>query len=119
MRNVLLVLFCALSVGLVGCQTRVADATLISTKNMDIKKSLHRVDSTARVCGEDKCEVILIYQSKPAISMKQAIDDALHQRKGCVGLADAVVTYKYDGIPPFFYTVSYIVEGNPVFEVEK
>ena len=98
-----------------GCVSRIGDFTVGSSKNIDIKKSLHVVDTKHRVRGVDKRHIIILFPTK-IINMKEAIDNAEEKAPACVGLSD--VTIKYGGwyIPYIYGQEWYEVEGNPVFE---
>lgn len=99
-----------------GCSSvRVLDATIASSKNMDIKKSLHRVDSKKRVTGIDqKTMYVLTLMDFP--NMKNAMDNAIEKNSECVGLSDVVVHFEQIYIPFIMHRQRYIVEGNPIYE---
>ena len=102
-----------------GCQTRIGDFTVASTKNMDIKKSLHRVDESKRLKGVDTRHVIIIFPTSLGPNMKQAMDNAIEKSPGAVGLSNVVV-YHGSWYIPFIYGQEYFtVMGNPVYEVAK
>lgn len=115
-----LLLVAAVSASLVGCvDMRVLDATVMSTKNMDIKKSLHRVDSSVRVKGSDERKMYVLAGAAQLPSIKEAIDRAIESAPGCVGLSDVVVDYHERIIPLVCGWKTYEVTGNPVYEVEQ
>lgn len=99
-----------------GCTTRLADLTVCSTKNMDIKKSLHRVDTLQRNKGTDKRHIIILFPTGVP-NMKEAADKAIEQTPGAVGLSDATLKYTWWYIPYIYGQFKYTVEGNPIFEI--
>jgi len=100
-----------------GCVTRLADLTVASTKNIDIKKSLHRVDETVRNTGRDRRHIILFIPTGAA-NMKEAADEAIEKSPGAVGLSNATIKFGWWWIPYIYGQFWYEVEGNPVFEAE-
>ncbi len=99
-----------------GCVTRIADLTVGSTKNIDIKKSLHRADESTRNTGIDKKHII-IFIPTGAPNIKEAMDEAIEKSKGAVGLSNVTVKYGWWYIPYIYGQFWYEVEGSPVFEV--
>ncbi|WP_439238817.1 hypothetical protein [Lonepinella sp. BR2919] len=88
---------------LTGCQTfRVGDFTVISTKNVNLTSG-KLVAGSERVKGEDS--------SSGVAYLKNAVDRAIQQDKCAVALSDAVLNVKQG-----FFTVSYIAEGNLVYD---
>ncbi|WP_156776858.1 hypothetical protein [Nitrococcus mobilis] len=108
----LIMLFCS------GCTNRIGDFTIASTKNMDIKKTLHRVDESVRLKDKDVKHIIIFFPTGIP-NIKEAMDNAIEQKPGAVGLSN--VTVKRGGwYIPFIYGQDYFeVEGNPVYEVKK
>lgn len=100
-----------------GCATRVGDFTVASTKNMDVKSSLHRVDESERVVARDVAHIILVFPLRLP-NMKEAMDNTIEKRPGAVGLSN--VTVKRGGFYiPFLYGQDYYeVEGNPIYEAK-
>lgn len=100
-----------------GCAHRVGDFTVASTKNMDIKDTLHRVDESERLVDRDTAHIIFFFPTGIP-NMKEAMDNAIEQRQGAVGLSN--VTVKRGGFwIPFLYGQDYFeIEGNPVYEVK-
>lgn len=114
-----LIALAALAVSLTGCvDLRVMDATVMSTKNMDIKKSLHRVDTKTRVQGLDERKMYVLTGCVPFPSIKEAVDRAIEQNPGCVGLSDVVIDYHERCIPLICAWRVYEASGNPVYEVD-
>lgn len=98
-----------------GCTHRLTDFTVISTKNVPISThstSIKKVDK--RVKAKDTAHTILfIPLGMP--NMKEAIDKAIEQHPGAIGLVDGVV--KSSGWSCLLYgQSSYIVEGTPIYE---
>ena len=118
MKKLLLVSLAAIGCGCTS--TRVLDATVMSTKNIDIKKSLHRVDEGVRATGSDTVSMyVLALQAHQLPSMKEAMDRAIEQYPGCVGLSNVAVNYEEKLFPFVFHERVYTVEGNPIYEVAK
>jgi hypothetical protein len=97
-----------------GCVSRVADLTLCSTKNVDLKIP-HPVDSKRRVTGETRTHIVILIPFGQE-SIKEAIDRAIESAPGAVALSDATIERGFWYIP-YVYGEGWIaVEGNPVFE---
>lgn len=109
------------AVGLVFCDScthRLTDFTVISTKNVPIGEGVHTdfQKGSKRVKGKDTAHQILIIPLGYP-NMKEAIDRAIEQIPGAVGLVDGVV--KSSMWTCFLYgQSSYIVEGTPLFPSE-
>lgn len=101
-----------------GCVSRLADLTVCSTKNIDIKKTLHRVDESVRNVGIDKKHIVL-FIPLGIPNMKEATDEAIEKSPGAVGLSNATVKSGFWWIPYVYGQFWYEVEGNPVFEVRS
>ena len=100
-----------------SCTTRLTDFTVISTKNVPLGKDAANLKKgDTRVKGKDKIHVVLgIPIGTP--NMKEAIDKAIEQNPGCVGLVDGVL--KSTGWWALLYgQQGYIVEGTPLYEVK-
>lgn len=100
-----------------GCATRVADFTIASTKNMNVKDSLHRVDVSERVVARDVAHTILIFPIGVP-NMKEALDNTIENRPGAVGLSDVTIKRGSFHIPFVYGQDYYEVEGNPIYEVK-
>jgi len=98
-----------------GCVNRIGDFTVSSTKNIDIKKSLHVVDGRYRLKGVDKKHIILFVPTGTP-NLKEAMDEAEEQAPLCVGLSDVTIKYGFWWIPYIYGQEWFEVEGNPVFE---
>lgn len=102
---------------LTGCVTRLGSFTVASTKNIDIKKSLHRVDERVRVKDRDTRHIIL-FISTGMPNFEEAMDNAIEQKPGAVGLSNVSIKHGFWWIPLIYGKTFYEVEGNPVYEVE-
>lgn len=98
-----------------GCATRLADFTLISTKNVDLTRGADFRRGQSRVTGEDKVSIIIfIPTGNPNI--KQAVDKAIQSVPGAVALLDGVITAKGWWIPYIYGESTYVVEGTPLID---
>ncbi len=97
-----------------SCTHRLTDFTVISTKNVplgDDAASLEKAPN--RVRGVDRAHTVLFIPFGTP-NMKEAIDKAIEQYPGAVGLVDGVV--KSNGWSVLLYgQSSYIVEGTPLY----
>lgn len=100
-----------------GCATRVADFTVASTKNMNVKDSLHRVDESERLVARDVAHTILIFPIGVP-NMKEALDNTIEKRPGAVGLSDVTIKRGSFHIPFIYGQDYYEVEGNPIYELK-
>ncbi len=101
-----------------ACTQRIGDFTVGSTKNIDIKKTLHRVDETERLVGKDTKHIILFFPMGVP-NMKEAMDRAIEQRTGAVALSNVTVEQESFYIPFIYGQHSFLIEGNPVYEATK
>ena len=93
---------------LAGCTRRIADFTVISTKNVSIE-NMTRAEN--RVVGEHCVPVFFFPIGAP--DLKEAIDNAIEQAgPQYTALVDGVVYYKNKSF--IFGTVCFEVEGTPV-----
>lgn len=105
---------------LTGCMShRVLDVTMISTKNIELSQTPHRVDTSVRVTGVDERKMYFLGSAVDMPDLKEAIDNAIEKNNGCVALLNAVVTYKECWIPFVLGQTSFEVEGNPVYADKK
>ena len=100
-----------------GCVSRVADLTLCSTKNVDVRKA-HYTSSKRRVTGETMREFVFVFPVGRC-DVKEAIDRAIENAPGAVALANVTVEYGWWYIPIIYACQWYTIEGDPVFEVES
>lgn len=104
-----------LLIGISSCSHRLTDFTVISTKNVPLGNkaaSLQKADE--RVKGVDKAHTVL-FLPLGIPNMKEAIDKAIAQYPGAIGLADGVVKCNNWHILLYGQN-SYIVEGTPIYE---
>jgi hypothetical protein len=115
-----LLLFClsitALSIS--GCVYRIADLTLVSTRNVDISRFNSAVKVKDRVIGEDKKLLIVAFPTG-APNLKEAIDRAIQSYPECVALSDAVLYERFFYIPYIYGEFGYKVEGHPILLKSK
>jgi hypothetical protein len=97
-----------------GCVTRLADFTLISTKNIDLTKGASFKRAQSRVTGEDVASIIIIIPTGVP-NMKTAIDKAIESVPGAIALLDGVLSSKSWSII-IFGQCGYIVEGTPLID---
>lgn len=106
------------SIALSGCAHRIGDFTVASTKNMNIKDSLHKVDYDQRIIGQDVAHTVIIFPTgRP--DMKEAMDNAIEKVPTAVGLSNVTVKVVGWYIPLIYGQTYYEVEGNPIFEDNK
>ena len=105
----LLLLFC-------GCSYRMTDFTILSSKNIDLSKMDKYKRGKERVTGIDKIRVIIFIPTGMRSDLKEALDRAIEQTPGCVGLVDGVVHYTEWYIPFFYGELYYTVEGTPLID---
>ena len=98
-----------------GCVTRLADFTLISTKNVDLTRGASFQRAQSRVTGEDSVSIIIIIPTGIP-NMKTAIDKAIESVPGAIALLDGVLSMKAWYIPLLFGEQAYIVEGTPLID---
>lgn len=110
------IIFIVLCVAILsGCVTRLADFTLISTKNIDLTRGASFKRAQSRVTGEDSvCIIIIIPTGVP--NMKTAIDKAIESVPGAIALLDGVLSQKVWYIPYIFGKSSFVVEGTPLID---
>ena len=109
-----LLLVAVLTVSFSGCTHRLVDFTIISSKNIPLEDVTGRLKRAPnRVKGKDTSHMVL-YFPIGFPNMKEAIDRAIEQYPGAVGLVDGVV--KQNSWWTILYGQnSYIVEGTPIY----
>ncbi len=113
-RAILLVAAVAL---LSGCVTRVGEFTFASTKNIDIKRTAHRVDESIRLIDRDVTHIIVVVPTGFP-DMVEAMNRTIEQEKNAVGLANVTIK-RGKWYIPYIYGRQYIeVEGNPIYEID-
>jgi hypothetical protein len=100
---------------LCGCSRRVVDFTIISSKNIDLARGPSFIKGTKRTSGVDKASIFVIIPTGEP-NVKNALDRAIENTKGCVGLVDGVIYYKYYYIPYIYGQSKFIVEGTPLID---
>jgi hypothetical protein len=90
-----------------GCSVRVADLTLVSTKNIDLSNAKFDANKGQRAKGED-CIVLLLGIPLGVPNLEKAIDDALEKGRGNA-MVDQVT---YSNFKDF------IIAGQSCIEVE-
>lgn len=118
MRAIFILSIALASASMCGCVHRIGDATLLSTKNIDIKKTLHTVDSSKRIEGVDELEFYFIFPTKGNVTMKEAVDNAIESCPGAVGLSNAAIYFADFYIFPIYGRRYFKVEGDPVYEAK-
>ena len=102
------------AVVLSGCVNRLGDFTVMSTKNMDIKRTLHSVDTSKRLTGEDTVLYFIFPWGTP--NLEEAIDNAIEKDRRAVGLSNVTLKSFIYGLVPFLAITGFEVEGNAVYE---
>jgi hypothetical protein len=103
------------SVLVFGCTGRIADYTILSTKNIDLSR-LDEYERTAeRVKGSDARAIIIVIPTGTP-SFGEAADNALESVPGGVALLDGVIDYSFFYIPYLFGQLKYTVEGTALVD---
>lgn len=99
-----------------SCSHRLADLTIASTKNMDLKHMAgYTTNYNTRTKGEDKKHIIIIFPTGEP-NMKEAIDDAIEKNgPSCVGLSNVTLEQKSWYIPWIYGQISFVAEGDPIY----
>ena len=101
-----------------GCVHRIGDFTVASSKNMDIKRTTYRVDESERLTAQDTSHIILFIPTGQP-NMEEAMDNAIEQRAGAVGLSNVTVKSGFWWIPYIYGQSWFEIEGNPVYEAKE
>lgn len=100
----------------VSCTTRIADFTVVSTKNMDLNHSKGYYTSlNDRISGIDKNHILICVPTNPQLSWKEAVDKAIESRNSCVGLSNATIEMGTFYIPLLYGETWYKVEGDLIY----
>lgn len=110
-----LIAFSLISFVLSSCSRRTLDFTLISSKSIDLTKSNSFVRGKSKVKDKDFVHVIVFVPNR-AVSIKQAIDNAIESTPGCVALIDGVILTKFWWIPYLYGQQIITVEGIPLID---
>ncbi|MCC8148516.1 hypothetical protein [Akkermansia sp.] len=111
-KHLLLASFALLAV---SCTNRLADLTVASTKNMDLKHTAgYTTNYNVRSKGEDKKHIVLFFPTGFP-NVKEAIDNAIEKNgPNCVGLTNATLEEKWFYIPFIYGQISFVAEGDPI-----
>lgn len=107
--------FLAPTVLLTSCAVRVADCTIVSTKNVDFSRLARAKLGQTRVKGEDSKLIILVIPSGVP-NLKTAIDKAIETIPSCIALADVAVYQKSFYVPFLIGSFGYAIEGTPILD---
>jgi hypothetical protein len=113
-KSVLLICFAFAMSSLSGCAQRLADFTVISTKNVDLSQGANFTRGE-RIEGEDMVPIVLVPLGVP--NAKEAVDDAIEKVPGCIGLLDGVLESEY-----FSFLIGYVkykVEGTCLVDPQQ
>lgn len=113
MKKTLLAVTLATSVLTTGCSNRMADLTVVSTKNVSEQQLIDSKTQTKRTIGEDKVHIIVFIPTGVA-NMEEAMDNAIENVPCGIALKDATITHKSFYIPYIYGQSGYEVEGNVV-----
>lgn len=102
-----------------GCATRIGDLTVASTKNFDIRDGGHTVDTSKRLVGRDTIHIVVLFPTGMYPNMEEAMDNAIEQAPGAVGLADMSIKHGSWYIPLIYGQDYYEVEGSPIYEGDE
>ena len=75
---------------LANCSQRLADVTIISTKNIDLSNGSEFKRGTKRVIGKDVNNTVFFFTTR-VLSIKEAIDRAIEVTPGTVALMRLLV----------------------------
>ena len=105
------------AVALSGCTQRIADFTVMSTKNIEMSR-LAEMRVGERLEGVDSKPIILLFPTgNPTI--EEAIDNAIEQQPGGVALVNGTVSLSSFYLPPLFGEIKYMVEGDVLYDPER
>lgn len=95
-----------------GCTERLADFTMISTKNVDLSKAQVNAGEGNRVTEDDCRPIILVFPvGRP--DLKEAVDSALEEGRGNL-MIDLVAYWRWWYVPPIFGLRCMVAEGTVV-----
>jgi hypothetical protein len=114
-RSLALISLITISLGLVGCTTRIVDYTLLSTKNVDLSKAGTFKRGPNRVTGVDSQMIIVLIPNRGPANLKAAVDDAIESVPGAVALVDGVV-YSRNWNAIVVGENAIIAEGTPLID---
>ncbi|WP_019025853.1 hypothetical protein [Colwellia piezophila] len=96
-----------------GCSSRLADLTIVSTKNVSEQQLIDSKTQVKRSIGEDIMHIIVFIPTGVA-NMEEAMDNAIESVPCGIALKDATITHKSFYIPYIYGQSGYEVEGNVV-----
>jgi hypothetical protein len=98
-----------------GCTRRVADFTIMSTKNIDLTRGADFKRADVRTEGEDtKHIIIFIPTGEP--NAKEAADRAIERIPGAIALLDGVVESEFFYFPYIYGYMTIKVKGTPLID---
>lgn len=119
MKNIAVIILLTLTVFMFSaCTHRLADFTIISSKNIDLSElgKYRRADS--RVEGVDRVHIIIAFPTKlfGIPNLKEAVDRAIESVPGAVALVDGVLYYTQFYIPLIYGQNNYTIVGTPLIK---
>ena len=113
-KSLLLISGGILAFTLSGCETRIADFTALSSKNIDWSHASEFERSPLRVEGKDSVGIIVFIPTKAKIDVKEAVDKAIEKTPGAVALVDGTI---YRSSFWFIFGEEAVrVEGTPLID---
>ena len=108
-------LLAAIAILFAGCTQRLAQLTVVSTKNMEWNRTNEYVRSNQAIVGKDISHMIIFIPTKFQVTIDEAIKNALEQIPGAVAMVDATLKYRF--IYALVYAQSgYIIEGTVLID---
>lgn len=95
-----------------GCTERLADFTMVSTKNVDLSMAEVNAKEGNRIT-EDDCRPIIIVFPVGRPDLKEAVDSALEEGRGNL-MIDLVAYSRWWYVPPIFGLRCMVAEGTVV-----
>ncbi len=95
-----------------GCSSKLAEFTIISTKNFDSQKGLIEI---GKVSGSDNASIICIFPTGK-ISMENAVDRAIEGAPNCCAISNAKFHQYFWYIPYIYGQGGIVVEGTALKE---
>lgn len=115
MKKVIFACIIVVTMVLSSCSQRLAEFTILSSKNIDYSKLPDYKRMNGRVVGEDKAHIIILIPTGSP-DTKEAIDKAIEAVPGCVALVD-VILERGGFYIPLLYGQSWItIEGTPLVD---
>lgn len=102
--------------GASSCKTRFGSFTVISTKNIDWSRAGEFERARGKVQGEDVLKIIIIFPSKYALSLEEAVDNALEKVPGAVALVNATLYADQMIVPGIYGRQRYVVTGTALVD---